>query len=480
MKLINSSIKFICERPVTIHPPSLAEHAQLLRTGELRAIDLFERCQHAYQQSEPQLNAYKSWNSKRGPELATLADDLLRQGIDLGPLMGIPVSVKDLYGVPGLPIFAGSAAALPASWESAGPIIAQLQKQLGIITGKTHTVEFAFGGLGANAHWGTPWNPWSPASHRVPGGSSSGAGVSLVQGSALLALGTDTAGSVRIPAAMTGQAALKLTHGRWSATGLVPLSTTFDSPGLLARNVADLSFAFRALDTEPRPAFTALATHSLKGLRIGVPRNFFWEGGERSVCDTIEQRIQRLAAAGAEVIEIDLAGCEQAYALFTQGGLAASELAAFLQQHFPERHEQLDPVVRARVAAAQQISSVEYLRRKQLFQHYAQLASARFAQVDVIATPTIVITPPQLVDIADPERYRQANMMVLRNTVIANLFGWCALSMPVGLDAHRMPIGLQLMMPAMAEEQLLAVGCAIEQLIGSNRELLGPPPDRLP
>jgi aspartyl-tRNA(Asn)/glutamyl-tRNA(Gln) amidotransferase subunit A len=139
--------------------------------------------------------------------------------------MGIPISVKDLFGVPGLPTCAGTNAAFPREWEAAGPVVGAVLSQLGIVTGKTHTVEFAFGGLGTNPHWGTPVNPWSsPDEPRAPGGSSAGAGVSLAQGSALLALGTDTAGSVRIPASFTGQTALKTTHGRWSLEGIVPLS----------------------------------------------------------------------------------------------------------------------------------------------------------------------------------------------------------------------------------------------------------------
>ena len=155
-------------------PLSLAEYASRLRSREQTAVGLVERCTQNYARTESRLNAYKTWDGVRARGGAGAVDTLLDQGIDLGPLMGIPVSVKDMYGVPGLPVFAGSAEALPEAWQAAGPIVAQLQRQLGVVVGKTHTVEFALGGLGVNAHWGTPRNPWSPGEHRVPGGSSSG------------------------------------------------------------------------------------------------------------------------------------------------------------------------------------------------------------------------------------------------------------------------------------------------------------------
>src|SRR5580704_11006818 len=133
-------------------------------------------------------------------------------------------------------------------WEQDGPLVATLRRQLGVIMGKTHMVEFAFGGTGRNSHHGAPYNPWDAGAHRSVGGSSSGAGVSLLEGSALLAFGSDTAGSVRIPACMTGNAGLKVTIGRWSTDGVVPLSFTFDTPGLLARSVSDLAYGFASLD----------------------------------------------------------------------------------------------------------------------------------------------------------------------------------------------------------------------------------------
>lgn len=453
---------------------SLAEHAARLRRRETTAQALVDTCAQHHARTEPRLNAYKTWDGARARTAAAAVDTLLDQGLDLGPLMGLPVSVKDLYGVPGLPVFAGSDEALPKAWQAAGPLVARLQQQLGIVVGKTHTVEFAFGGLGVNAHWGTPWNPWSRDEHRVPGGSSAGAGVSLVQGSALLALGTDTAGSVRVPASVTGQVGLKTTVGRWPVEGIVPLSSSLDTAGLLTRTAEDLAYAFVALDPEHQGQ-PAPAPARLQGLRVGVPTNHFWDDIDPSIAAVVEATIERLAQAGAQVVRFELPHCEEAFDIFRRGGLAASELAAYLDLNFPHKVERLDPVVRDRVRWAEQVSSVEYLRRKAVLARCGAGAVRVFDGVDVLLTPTVPASPPRLADIGTVESYAPANMKAMRNTAISNLFGWCALTMPAGLDANRMPVGLQLMGPPRAEARLIGIALGIEALIGQGHALLGTP-----
>ena len=187
----------------------------------------------------------------------------------------------------------------------------------------------------------------------------------------------------------------------------------------------------------------------------------------------MEATLERLAQAGAQVVRLQLPHCEEAYDIFRRGGLAASELAAYLDLHFPHKVERLDPVVRDRVRWAEQVSSVEYLRRKAVLQRCGAGAARVFDELDVLLTPTVPISPPRLADIATVETYAPANMMVMRNTAIPNLFGWCALTMPAGLDAHRMPVGLQLMAPPHAEERLIAIALGIESLTGKGSEVLG-------
>ena len=456
---------------MTVDQP-LESIARDLRSGALRAEALADRAIAAHQAGGAALNAYKTWDGARALEQARAIDALLAAGRDLGPLMGIPVSVKDLFGVPGLPVFAGTDTAFPDAYSAAGPLVSRLLGQLGVVTGKTHTVEFAFGGLGVNAHWGTPLNPWSGADGaRVPGGSSSGAGVSLAEGSALLALGTDTAGSVRVPASFCGQAALKTTFGLWESDGIVPLSPSLDTPGLLARSAADLAYGFAALD--PRGPGMA-QPRDLSGLRIGVPENFFWDG-DAGVLARVQDTLRDLEGAGAVLVRLTLPGCDEVFDIFRQGGLAAPELRAWLDRNGPERIERLDPVVRLRVAGADAISAPEYLRRREELHLRGQAAREVFAQCDLLACPTAAIAPPRLADITEPADYAHANMMALRNTVIANLFGWCALSLPAGPDAQGLPVGLQLMAPPFDETALLAAGRAVEGRIGTGSDLLGRP-----
>lgn len=455
----------------------IADIARELREGNTSSVALMENVQANYEKYESALNAYKTWNGKTAAQQAQATDLLLKSGMDLGPLMGLPISVKDLFGVPGMPVFAGSDTALPEPYTAAGPVVKGVQRQVGVITGKTHTVEFAFGGLGVNTHWGTPVNPWSTDGHRVPGGSSSGAGVSLLQGTALLALGTDTAGSVRVPASFTGQAGLKTTYGRWSGRGVIPLSSSLDTPGLLARSVEDLAYGFAALEAGmSHGQVRALPQIDLSSVRIGIPEDFFWADIDASIATVIDAALSRIGSNARLTKKMVLMGCDEAFKVFSVGGLAAPELRQYMQEHYPEKIERLDPVVRIRIEGADQVSSVEYLRRKAVLQRSGQEGLAAFDDFDVLVTPTIVVPPPLMTDLEAVGEYGRINMLVLRNTVIANLLGWCAVSLPVGLDARGLPVGMQLMAPPHQEERLLAISLAFERCLGAGPQLLGHAP----
>lgn len=465
------------ERPPVTHPETyqpLSRIAQGLRDGTLTAQRLAKAACAAHAASETELNAYKYWAGPQMLAQAEAVDLFFNSGQDHGPLMGMPVSAKDLFGVPNMPVFAGTDTSLPAAWQAAGPVVQAVTGQLGLISGKTHTVEFAYGGMGTNAHWGAPVNPWSAGdAPRAPGGSSSGAGVSLAQGSCLVALGTDTAGSVRVPAALTGQCALQTTRGRWSRAGIVPLSPSLDSPGLLCRTVEDLAYAFGAIDPA-RPG--VVQAHALSGLRIGVVQNIVWDGADASIAETTQAALATLARKGVVMTDITLPHLDSALEIFGQGGLAAAELRAFMEMTFPERIARLDPMVRARVEMADQLSAVEYLRRAAVLSGVARAAATVFDTVDVLVTPTVPISAPLLTDLTDPDAYRRANMLTLRNTAFVNLFGWCALSLPTGLDHNGIPVGLQMIAPPRQEEALLAMAMGVENALGRGPELLGPAP----
>jgi aspartyl-tRNA(Asn)/glutamyl-tRNA(Gln) amidotransferase subunit A len=445
---------------------SLLEISSRLEQGRLSATDLVAAAQGRH---DSELNAYKTWAPEFALRQARAADAVHQSGTRLGPLQGIPVSIKDLYGVAGLPIFAGSPRELPEAWRREGPLVRALRGQLAVIMGKAHTVEFAFGGLGTNAHWGAPRNPWDRKVHRSPGGSSSGAGVSLGEGTALLAAGTDTGGSVRIPASMTGQVGLKTTKGRWSTDGIVPLSTSFDTAGLLARSVADMIFAFVALDGAPVPPAPEIG-----GLRLAIGEDFFWTETSPGVAERVRDAIAVLADKGARTMPLEIPGCAEVYQLYQSGGIVAPELYQFLSAELPEWIDTLDPRVRSRMGSAKELPAWTYLERKMKYDSLSRRAATLFEQVDAVLMPTVPVTPPPVAEVDDEARYRQANMLALRNTCVVNFLGLCAITMPVGLDAAGMPVGLQIVGPPNGEQGLLAIAAAFEKSF-FTKELWGTP-----
>ncbi len=457
----------------------LAEIAGALCEKRATAQELTEQAIGRHDQFGERLHAYLLWTPDRARAVARAADAAFAAGA-IAQLQGLPISIKDLFAAEGFPCFAGSSRRLPADpWERDGPLVATLRRQLGVIIGKTHMVEFAFGGTGLNSHHGAPYNPWDASAHRSPGGSSSGAGVSLLEGSALLAFGSDTAGSVRIPACMTGTVGLKVTLGRWSTEGVVPLSHSFDTPGLLARSVADVAYGFAALDPALGDADRFLAesgTLSLNGVRIAVDDAFFWTDCDPGIAEMAREAVDALARKGAELRPTTLHEAADAYAVFLEGGVSAIELRSFLDRELPDWLGQVDPIMAPAVRGAEALGAREYLGRLGQLQSLARQAGRCFDGIDVIATPTLCITPPLLSELGAPEAYLNANRRIVRNTVAVNYLGLCGITLPVGLDRAGMPVGLQLIAPAWAEEKLLAIALAAERALGTPAERLGSPP----
>jgi len=458
----------------------LIDIARELRDRRASARELVEAAIARHERFGERLHAYSFWAPEQARAVADAADAAFAAGVSAGPLQGLPVSLKDLFAAAGYPCFAGSSRRLPADpWEQDGPLVATLRRQLGVIMGKTHMVEFAFGGTGRNSHHGAPYNPWDAVAHRSVGGSSSGAGVSLLEGSAVLAFGSDTAGSVRIPACMTGNAGLKVTIGRWSTDGVVPLSFTFDTPGLLARSVCDLAYGFAALDAagiDPPALIAQAGTRDLAGIRIGVGDPFLWHDCDRGIAETVQDAVDTLVRAGAIARDFALPEAEAAYGVFLKGGLSAIELCSFLDRELPEWLDQLDPVIAPAVRNAESLSAREYLARVARLADLAQAASPRLDTVDVIASPTLCLTPPLMSEVADADSHLRVNRRIVRNTAWVNYLGLCAITMPVGRDRAGMPVGLQLTAPGRAEEKLLTIALAAERVLGVGADRLGTPP----
>ena len=462
--------------------PSIATVAADVRSGATTARSQVEDAIRRHASSD--LGAYIVFDAEGARRQADAVDAAVARGEDPGPLAGITVSVKDLYGVEGLPIRAGTKRELPERWQREGFLVRALRRLGAVIVGKTHTVELAFGGIGLNPNTGTPINPWDPAEHRAPGGSSSGAGVSLWEGSARIALGSDTGGSVRIPASATGVVGLRHTTGRWPTDGVVPLSTTFDTVGFLTHTAEDTQYAFRAIDPlarggDPHDGPVDPTGNHLAGLRIGIPRGGLWQETQPDIAAALQRALAELEDAGAHVVEVDAPELNEAGERYMAGGLLIPpERSESLERHLPGWTAILDPTVGKRLESAHQVSAVEYvgllrLRRRLSASIHSRLEAER---IHLLATPTLPITPPTLSSLEDLDVYRAVNRAMLAGTGPVSMLDMCAVSLPAGLDAHGMPAGLQLIGRTGADHALLARAVAVESVLGTNVERIGVPP----
>lgn len=459
---------------------SLAEILRRLRQGAVSSLALTRAAIERHEKYGSLLNAYRTFAPEAALARAGVADKAFAEGRDLGPLQGVPISVKDLFGVEGMPVYAGTPRRLPSKWEQEGPLVARLQAQLGVIIGKSHTVEFALGGLGANRHYGSPYNPWDSSSQRISGGSSSGAGVSLLEGSALVAIGSDTTGSIRMPASMTGTVGLMVSHGRWPTEGIVPVSPVLDAPGLITLTAADLAPAFLALDNSSGDFWKQMAwfeARELDGTRIGVPRGLFWEDCSPGVAEAVEGALRELERKGVRLVSVDLPDLRAVYEMFQNGHLSVAAVYSMIHHEFADWWGTLDINVRDRLTRyGAELPAHEYVLRLRQIESWMRAADASLTDLDAIALPTVSTTPAKVADVQSPDAYRAHNMAASRNCAIIALFGLSALSMPVGLDGARMPVGLQLASRHGRDADLIRLAIACERAFGTRASRLDEPP----
>lgn len=458
---------------------SVAETVQSLRDGRVSATELCEAAIERHEELDGALQAYKHFDADGARAAAREADDALASGSP-GALCGIPVSVKDIYGVDGMPTYAGSARQLPEEqWSKDAWLVERVRRAGATIMGKTHTVEFAYGGVGMNPHWGTPHNPWDAETLRIPGGSSCGAGVSLWEGSALLALGSDTGGSIRIPAAFTGVVGHKTTKGRLSTDGATQLSSTFDTVGALTRTVADAIYFFGCIAPrwgDPLTLLESLEATSIDGVRIRLPECCLWEDCETDLHEVLTGSLEELETAGAKLERSVGTMIDDAYDHYMSGGIGKAEIHAWLTRHLPEWLDILHPTVGARIAGALPLESEEYRVALSKHRRMAAMADSLFDDADILALPANLITPPPVREVTeDLERYKVVNKSTLQPTCPVNMLGLCAVSIPAGLDANGMPVGLQLVARAGEDETLLGVALAAERVLGTAVERMGVP-----
>ena len=399
---------------------------------------------------------------------AARASDALRAaGAARSPLEGLPISVKDLFDIAGETTRAGSivlTGAPPAARHAT--IVARLLAAGAVLVGRTNMTEFAYSGLGLNPHYGTPKNPYDRATGRIPGGSSSGAAVSVTDGMAAAAIGTDTGGSVRIPAALCGLAGFKPTARRVPARGTLPLSSSLDSIGPLAPSVACCALVDAVLSGDERDA---PAPAELRGLRLAVPTTLVLEGVDKTVAAAFRAALSALSAAGATVTEIAVPEFADLLQINAQGGLPGAEAWAWHRAMIARDGARYDPRVRLRIERGAAMSAADYVDVLRAREAWTASVEARIAPFDALVLPTVpVVAPPIAPLVADDALYGAANVLILRNSTLINFLDGCALSVPCHAPGTA-PVGLMIAGAGGSDRRILATGMAVEAALAATR-----------
>lgn len=408
---------------------------------------------------------YARLTERRAMVEAEAAFDRARRGLRRHPLDGVALSWKDIFDSAGDPTPAGSLALKDRVPPHDAEVLARATRKGTVCLGKTNMTELAFSGLGINPAYGTPANPFDEAIERVPGGSSSGAGVSVSRGLAAAAIGTDTGGSVRIPAAWNGLVGLKTTAGRLPLAGTVPLSPTFDTVGPLARDVADAAALLSLLDgTKPAD----LEGADLAGKVFWLPGGVAWEGLDDGVAGALDQAIRRLLHAGARIVERKLPELDEIDALAWAPGRSrlVAEAHALWAETLAAHRDEIYPPVFERVMAGAEFRAADITRADMERAEITKRYLARTAGFDAVLLPSVAIMPPPIAALeAGGPDYFAANRMALRNTTIGNQLGLCAISLPAGYDQAGIPVGLMLQAAPHTEEGLLRTAHAAERAL---------------
>ena len=393
---------------------------------------------------------------------ADYADKLRKQGVRRSPIDGLPVSLKDLFNVAGDVTRAGSKVVAIEARQDA-TVVARLRAAGAVFVGRTNMVEFAFGGVGLNPHYGTPRNPWDRASARVPGGSSSGAAVAQAEGMCVMALGSDTRGSIRQPSALCGVVGFKPTQRRVPLDGCFPLSYTLDSVGPLANSVGCCA----AYDAVLSGDGGELPPMQAKGLRLLLPRSIAIEDLDPEVDHAFERALKKLSAAGAQVTEVAVPAFNRQDEYFKGGGIAGAEVV-HVHKPYRDRFGGYDPRVGKRISMGTTLTGADFVELLHLRQSFISEIEALAAPYDAIVMPSVPCVAPTIAETeASEEAYFRWNFRIMRNNGLINFLDGCAVTMPCH-EQGAAPVGFMVCGTAMSDRRLLAVAAAIERALSAD------------
>ena len=444
---------------------SITEISRRLRAREVSPVELTNNCLAAIQNLNPVLNAFVTVTAESALLEARAAEIEIQAGKYRGPLHGIPMGLKDLIDTASVPTTAASALFKDRVPATDAEVVRRLKLAGAVLLGKQNLHECAYGGSSLISHFGIAHNPWDPAS--IAGGSSGGSAAAVAAGMCFAAVASDTAGSIREPAALCGVVGLKPTYGRVSLRGVIPLSLSLDHVGPLARSVADAALVLGAIaGYDPNdPAcvdkvvddYATALPEKAKPVRIGVPRSFFYRDLDPQVASALDSALGLLETFAAEVREVELQ-------VPTDRTLQHAESYAYHAEFVARSPELYHPETLRRIRRGEATSPAEVANCRLELEQVRRDISQVFEQVDLLVTPTTAVTAPTISDLeADPEQLRERELVLLRNTRPFNVWGLPAISLPCGFNKAGLPIGMQIAGPHWQERRVLELAFAYEQ-----------------
>ena len=446
-------------------PKAIPQIAELLRSGSVSPVELTSDCLARIKKLNPGLNAFITVTAESALAQARQAEAEIRHGEWRGPLHGIPIALKDLIDTAGVRTTAASSLFKDRIPTQDAEVVRRLKAAGAVLLGKQNLHEFAYGGSSIVSYFGEVRNAWNP--EHIAGGSSGGSATAVAAGMGYGAIGTDTAGSVREPAALCGVVGLKPTYGRVSARGVIPLSISLDHVGPIARTVADAAIIFQAIagfDVKDKTSVDApvedyvpVIGESVRPLRIGVPRKFFFEDLDAGVASATDHALSGLATMGAELHDME-------FPVPTDRKLQSAESYAFHAEFVARSPELYQPETLRRIRSGQNVSEQDLAESRRELERARRNIAAIFEDVDLLVTPTTPIPAPAIAELKqNPDLLRPQELLLLRNTRPINVWGLPAISIPCGFTPAGLPIGLQIIGPHWGEAKVLQVAQAYEQ-----------------
>ena len=446
-------------------PSSISELAPRLRRKEISPVEITRECLSGIEKLNPSLNAFITVTDESALAEARTAEEEIFKGTWRGPLHGIPIALKDLIDTAGVRTTSASALHEDRIPARDAEVVRRLRQAGAVFVGKNNLHEFAYGGSSLVSHFGDVHNPWDV--NRITGGSSGGSAASVPSGMCCAAIGTDTAGSIREPAALCGCVGIKPTYGRVPSRGVIPLSASLDHVGPLAATVSDAAIVLQAIagydpdditsNDVPVADYFSAVREDTKSLRVGVPREYFFEDLDAEVASAMEHALLGIETLVREVREV----CVE---VPTDRTLQAAESYAYHAENVATSPHLYQAETLRRIRTGEKVLAADYIRRRSELEQVRRTIRSVFSNVDLLVTPTTPIPAPSIAELkASPDALRPAELKLLRNTRPFNVWGLPAISVPCGFTQNGLPIGLQIAGPHWREDLVLRLAHAYEQ-----------------